>query len=351
MRTKGCGWGRRGFTLLDTAASLLVVGILAAVAMPSWRRERVLAKATDEQSLAGVMTAGMHQYTQENHDRIMPSAAHWTWCHAPANAYSLLPDDPFQAGAARLEGSITKVWTLHFLGWWQGLDPTKVQADAATRRAFDTRPSAPTSVSGGFASYADQQRPAAYAWHPSLGMNGVYVGGAFPFGAFRGQAPGGAWGNPAPAPNPRVSGGNFYVQSWSSVKSPRRLILFASARGGDVAGTTFWNYGAGDPNTGTIRPGHWIVRPPKPQPMYRGLYSQAYSLGGAWSASNVFRATLPPGTWGDLDMRYEGQAVTAMFDGHVSMQKLEDLRDARKWVNMATRFDWAFPTNPSRIWW
>ena len=41
--------------------------------------------------------------------------------------------------------------------------------------------------------------------------------------------------------------------------SGRDLILFASARGGDVAGTAFWNYGQGDPNTGTIRPGYWIA--------------------------------------------------------------------------------------------
>ena len=342
-------WGR-GFTLVEVAACAAVAGILAGVALPSWRRERVLAKAMDEQGLAAEITRAMHQYTQENQDRIMPSAAHWAWCHAPATAYSLLPADAFHAGR-RLEGSVTKVWTLHLLGWWQGLDPTKIQVDVSTRAAFDARPVAGVSMGGGLWSYGDGERPAAYAWHPSLGMNGVYVGGAYPFGAFRGQAPGGAWGTPAPAPNPRVSGGNFYLQSWSQAKNPRQLILFASARGGDVAGTAFWNYGAGDPNSGTRRPGHWIVRPPRTHPMGRGSYQQPYTLGGAWSSSNNFNAATVPGTWGDLDMRYEGRAVTAMFDGHVAMQKLEDLRDMRKWVNMAARPNWAFPTNTNQIWW
>lgn len=346
-----CGESRRAFTLVDLAAAVGVAGILACVALPAWRRERVLVRASDEQSLGAEMVNAMRAYTQENRDRIMPSSAHWAWCHAPENAYSLLPQDAFHPGR-RLEGSVAKVWTLHLLGWWQGLDPTKIQVDGPTRAAFNARSNVGIA-SGGLTlwSYGDGDRPAAYAWHPSLGMNGVYVGGAYPFGAFRGQAPGGAWGNPAPAPNPRNSGGNFYLQSWSNAKSPERLILFASARGGDVAGTTYWSYGAADPNSGTIRPGHWIVRPPKPQPMNRGGYLQPYTLGGAWSSSNVFRPTMVPGTWGDLDMRYEGQAVTAMFDGHVAMQKLEDLRDMRKWANIATTSGWSFPTNPAQIRW
>lgn len=351
MQAKPGGKSGRAFTLVDMSAALGVVGVLACIALPTWRRERVLAKAGDEQGLAAEMANAMHAYTQENRDRIMPSGAHWAWCHAPENAYSLLPQDAFHPGR-RLEGSVTKVWTLHLLGWWQGLDPTKIQLDAAARAAFNTRPILGIASGGpNLWSYGDGERPAAYAWHPSLDINGVYVGGAYSFGAFRGQGPGGNCGDPTPAPNPRVSGGNFYLQSWSRAKRPRDLILFASARGGDVAGTAFWNYGQGDPNTGTIRPGYWIVRPPKPQPMNRGGYLQSYSLGGAWSTSNVFRPTLMPSTWGNLDLRYEGQAVTVMFDGHVSMQKLEDLRDMRKWANMATTANWTFPSNPSQIWW
>ncbi len=196
--------------------------------------------------------------------------------------------------------------------------------------------------------------------HPSLGMNAVYVGGGYCFGAFRGQGPSitsppdlySGYGNPTPAPNPRVSGGQFYVQSFAAIKRPSQLIIYASARGGDVLhGGAYWGYGQTLPNWGTIRPGYFAVLPPTVSPYGRGGYSLHYTLANAWNPSNTFNPAALPGTWGMMDMRHENRAVTVTADGHAELQTLEQLRDMRKWANMANRADWAFPTNVSQISW
>ena len=44
--------------------------------------------------------------------------------------------------------------------------------------------------------------------------------------------------------------------------------------------------------------------------------------------------------------RYFGRVATAMFDGHVEGQTLEQLRDMRKWSNYANRPDWNFVPGP-----
>ncbi len=52
-----------------------------------------------------------------------------------------------------------------------------------------------------------------------------------------------------------------------------------------------------------------------------------------------------------LDMRWSKKAVTAMFDGSVKMQGLEDLRDMTKWCNVAGDANWTWPTNVNQIFW
>jgi hypothetical protein len=196
----------------------------------------------------------------------------------------------------------------------------------------------------------------AYAYHPSLGINGVYVGGAYQFGAFRGQGPGrpapfqDGYGNPTPAGNPTTSGGNFYVQRTADVRNPASLIHLASSRGADVTGTGMWGWGATlpDPNATNhiIRPGYWIVLPPRPHPTGRG--SSGLTLGNGWNvtdgqtAGDTWNPKLKPSTWGMLDMRCNGKAITCQMDGSVKNQSLADLRDMRKWSNHASNANWNF---------
>lgn len=342
---------RRGLTLIELCTSCAVACLLLAAILPLHRRERLAASQAEEQSLARRMMASVTSFTQHNRDRIFPSAPHWSWITRPVNMkYNLVPEDPFRRGHEVYEG-ITKVWTLHYLSWDVTLAPEKMQLDAATRAVFSTR-----SVVG-FGEpreYPDNTSQCAYAFHPSLGMNATYLGGAYKLGAFRGQGPSGAgmpYGNPTPAPNPRSAGGQFYVQFLSAVARPAELVAFASARGGDVMGTSFTGFGGSLSDQTTCRPGFHAIRPPTPHPSGWGQNGAAYTLAGGWNSSNVFDSNNVPSSWGNLDLRYPDGIVTVAIDGHVAMQTLSQLRDMRKWANIAKSADWTFPTDPSQIRW
>lgn len=343
---------RRGLTLIELCTTCAVSCLLLAAILPLHRRERLAASQAEEQSLARRMMASVTSYTQHNRDRIFPAAPQWCWIAGQISPkYNLVTEDPFRRGHDVFD-SITKVWTLQYLSWDVTLAPEKIQLDPGTRAMFNARSAV------GFGEprdYSDNTKQCAYAFHPSLGMNSTYLGGSYALGAFRGQTAGSSssniWGNPTPMPNPRSSGGQFYVQSLSSVARPDRLVSFASARGGDVSGTAYTNFGASLSDLTPKRPGFHAIRPPTPHPSGRGQNGAAYTLAGGWNTSNVFDSNEVPSTWGNLDLRYPDGIVTVTIDGHVSMQTLSQLRDMRKWANMAKSADWTFPSDPSQIRW
>ncbi len=350
---------RRGFTLIELLVVIAIIALLISLLLPSFTAAKTTAKSLKEQGVAHQMVTASVAYQSDSKDMILPGGCHWSWNHAPANRYSLLPSDPWNP-RRRLMGSITKIWVMHFVSW-NSFPLESVQLDKATYLNFLSRP-----VYGYFSSdmnystYLMDESLSAFAWHPSLGMNTVYYGGNYSFGAFRGQGPSidnqdsdlySPYGNPTPAGNPKISGGQFYVRQGADVRYPSTMLEFASSRGGDVATGAGWSYGEAIPNSCVIRPGYYTVLPPTMSPYHRGGFRQAYTLANRWYPSNNFNPSAVAGTWGMMDMRYHNKAVTAMVDGHVEMQSLEQLRDMRKWANMADRADWTFPTSASQITW
>jgi hypothetical protein len=290
------------------------------------------------------MTTALTAYYTDSRDKLMPAGAHWAWNHLPITYFSIYPKDPFDP-RTQLEGSITKAWGLYFLSYVGNTFPLEtMMLHKDTFLDFMNRPS----------GTGDNSKQAGFGWMPSLGMNGVYVGGTYSFGAFRGQYdcnhPGHPWGHPDPAGNPKVSGGQFYVRFAGDVRYPSSIITIASARGGDISGSGFFGWGANRPDSGTIRPGYFLVMPPKPHPMGRQLGPVPWTIAGSgWTNNgNTFDPRALPSSWGNLDMRYSQRAVTSKFDGSVKMQSIENLRDMRQWANMASSPDWQFP-NPGNI--
>ena len=285
----------------------------------------------------------------------MPGGAHWAWNHLPISPWSIYPEDPF--GKGQLEGSITKAWPLYFLTAPR-LKMQEIQLDSSTRQEFDKRPNTyMPSGTNGYGAYGNGSAVAAYGWHPTLGYNGIYVGGSYSHGAFRGQGPGGTWGNPAPAGNPVQVGGSFYVRNASDVRQPSNLIQLGSARGGDISQSSGWHgYGQTNPDSGVIRPGYFLIHSPARDPNGRWVGNPVpgqfpTTEATTWDASNQYDEKRPPSTWGNLAMRCNGKAVIANFDASVTMLGLGDLRDMRKWCNVATRPDWTWPANYMGVTW
>jgi prepilin-type N-terminal cleavage/methylation domain-containing protein len=119
---------------------------------------------------------------------------------------------------------------------------------------------------------------------PTFGMNGTFVGGKYGTGS---------------APNhPRNSKGAFCVINITQPKDPSKLVVFASAK-----------------MRGAPHPGCFDVSAP-------GF-----------------------GAVGEVDYKYDNKSVVAYFDGHMELNSPDQLKDMRKWSNLA-----AIQDNPNWSW-
>ena len=338
--TRSASRSLSAFTLIELLVVIAIIALLVAILLPSLGSARKAAQATREAAAAQQLGQAAFAYAQEGKERVVPAGPAWAWVHPGQTPprYLLRPVDPFPrtASALYMEGSASKTW-VHHLRTWSNLPLDFFQLDGRTTENFRNRPKvgqpAPDSNEWTMYEGTDGQRTlqAAYGYHPSFGMNGVYFGGSFSHGAFRGQ--------PFGQINTRPPG-EFYVKKLSDIRNSSKLIVFASSRGGDVAetpGTPFWNYGQNFPDTGRVLPGYWLVTPPRNFPSTR---SSTGADGGAWNASNTFNALRAPSTWGNLDARHFGKVTTAMADGHVETLGIDELRDMTRWSNFATNRDW-----------
>jgi prepilin-type N-terminal cleavage/methylation domain-containing protein/prepilin-type processing-associated H-X9-DG protein len=126
---------------------------------------------------------------------------------------------------------------------------------------------------------------------PTLGMNGIFVGGNY--------------GTGMGPDNPRAISifGNFCVTKITQPVTPSKLIVFASAK---------------------------MQVPPGPGLPLTGCFDIAGPGIGAV---------------GEVDYKYNEKAVVAYFDGHVELNSEEELKDMRRWSNLA-----AIQDNPNWHW-
>jgi prepilin-type N-terminal cleavage/methylation domain-containing protein/prepilin-type processing-associated H-X9-DG protein len=133
---------------------------------------------------------------------------------------------------------------------------------------------------------------------PTFGMNIFYVGGDD--SGISGQGI-----RPTPANVDRF--GPFCLTRIAEAVHPSRQLVFTSARMPGENGRTV--------------PGYYMVQAPK-------------VVGDLWSAA-PFSTRTPPAQHGFVDFRYDGRAVVAHLDGHVELLNETDLRDMRRWSNLA----------------
>lgn len=155
--------------------------------------------------------------------------------------------------------------------------------------------------SKGWYTSLEDTTPYFISLFPSFGINAIFVGG---------DESGSDAGGLRPVVKDFDRYGKFCLTRMGEAQSPSRQIVFVSARASDG---------------GQSVSGYFKVVAPR-------------SISSAW-AGGPFTEDSPAANFGFVDFRYNSKAVVAHLDGHVEMLNEEQLRDMRRWSDLAARAD------------
>lgn len=334
---RGTAGRRSAFTLIELLVVILIIVLLLAILLPALGTSKAVAKKTKEMAAAQQKLVAWATYAYDFKDAAFTGYIPWSAAHfnSAPGSYIWLHQDPWVPGHFT-EGNVIKVNGVRWMGATD-MSVDALQVDRGTAVDFLSRPEGASLNSGGRPATVLYDGSvgtlaAAMAYHPSLGLNGTYVGGNWHRGAFPTYSP---------LNGPRHPHPKWYVTQTREINRPDTLMVFCSTRGVDIKATGSFgatNYGR-NPAPWTLAsavvPGFWEVVPPR----------SGYPTNSAvitWVAENKFSPETDPKNWGFVDARHTGKAVTVMADGHVQMRSIQQLRDMRLWANKATRADWVF---------
>ncbi|MDX2146825.1 MAG: prepilin-type N-terminal cleavage/methylation domain-containing protein [Planctomycetota bacterium] len=330
---------RSAFTLIELLVVIAIIALLISILLPGLGKARQVAVMGVEQARLHDFGVGYLSYTSDYKELFLPAYTHWSWAHP-----STLPVDMRGRDADNrlLESYVSKSWPWRYHTWvsqnMQGL-----QIDKKTYADFMSRPISPTSnvdQNTGLpnTSPGSTSREGAFSWHPSWGLNGVYVGGhhmRMAFGNIRG--------------GPAAPWGEFYVTRVSQVQFTSKLMFASSSRRGDVKTTGFGSTSNNtDGDRGVVIPGSHEVLPPFEHPF--GRPTNYIGIQAGWTAGprdNKWDPLSLPSKFGFLDFRHFNTAASIMIDGHVEMLSPTQLRDATRWSNKAKTPGWQHSTPQS----
>ncbi len=332
---------RAAFTLIELLVVITIISLLISILLPALAQAKKTAKMLLEQAAGNQLMTGYNSYSTDYKDGLMIPYIHWSWAHPSVGPIQVRPQDFTNSPSDSIEGDTVKVWPLRFMYYAGGsggaLPPEAMVNDKAFLASLKARDRTPAGGGGG--GVVDYSVVTKYqygmGWHPSFGLNSIYVGGHYRRGAF-------SLGSASRTGHPLNN--HFYVSRTDRIKQPSTLLVSATSRSVDVASAgTGGNIDYGGrpvPYTAAsiVVPGYYEITPPQ----VAGIPLTGGGTVQAWNASNTWNKVTAPVNWGFLDMRHFNKAITTHVDGHVEIQTLTQLRDMRKWSNRATSPTWNY---------
>ncbi|HAC09723.1 MAG TPA: hypothetical protein DCG14_08725 [Phycisphaerales bacterium] len=277
---------RRGFTIVELLTSLLAIIVLVGLVIHASTSVRRGADRAGEMAAARSLGIAWSSYAMDHRGAILPGYA--SGFRARDASGEFIDTSTAEVAAQR--------WPLR-LAPYLGHDFAALYSGPA-RNDLSELASGPTAD----LLYRVSVRP-------SFGLNSVFIGGDQNFGGF--------------SPIMRQTFGEFYARGLSSVRRPDRLVVFSTSH-------------AEDPSLFSgVQEGFFRILPP------------------AWTSPIWAEDDDPedPAAHGFVSARHQvgddPVAITTTVDGAVATRTIEELRDLRRWSNLADAADWTMqPIGP-----
>ncbi len=276
----------RGFTLVELLTTLLAIVVLIGLVIHASSSVRDGADRASEMASARSLGVAWSSYAMDHRGTILPGYA-----------------SGFRARDASGEFIDTSTAEVAAQRWPLRLAPY-LGHDFAALYSGPARDDLSELVSGPTADMLYR-----VSVRPSFGLNSVFVGGDLNFGGFTDIM--------------RETFGEFYARSLSSVRRPDRLVVFTTSH-------------SSEPNLFSgVQEGFFRILPPAwTSPLWSDVYDpDDPDNHGFVSARHVV---------GD-----DPVAITTTVDGAVATRSIDELRDLRRWSNLADSADWTMePIGP-----
>lgn len=269
----------RGFTIVELLTSLLAIVVLIGLVVHASTSVRRGADRASEMAAARSLGIAWSSYAMDHRGSILPGYA--SGFRARDAAGEFIDTSTAEVAAQR--------WPLR-LAPYLGHDFAALYSGPA-RNELSELASGPT-----------EDLLYRVSVRPSFGLNSVFVGGDLNFGGFSDIM--------------RQTFGDFYARGLSSVRHPDRLVVFSTSH-------------AADPSLFSgVQEGFFRVLPPA---WTSPIWTEEYDAED-------------PATHGFVSPRHQvgdnEVAITTTVDGAVSTRTIEELRDLRRWSNLADSADW-----------